>query len=65
MHSPDEGKRQEARSALARCGKEAVPFLVQALDGADRIWEPVYLSEDAQEGPRAFLERRRAVWKGR
>jgi len=32
---------------------------------AERIWEPVYLSEDAQEGPRAFQEKRAPVWKGR
>jgi enoyl-CoA hydratase/carnithine racemase len=31
---------------------------------ADRIWEPVYLSEDAQEGPRAFSEKRPPVWRG-
>jgi enoyl-CoA hydratase/carnithine racemase len=36
-----------------------------ALDEADRIWEPVYMSEDAQEGPRAFREKRAPVWKGR
>ncbi|EHR53505.1 enoyl-CoA hydratase/carnithine racemase [Saccharomonospora amisosensis] len=36
-----------------------------ALDEADRIWEPVYLSEDAQEGPRAFREKRKPVWRGR
>jgi enoyl-CoA hydratase/carnithine racemase len=32
---------------------------------ADAIWEPVYRSEDAQEGPRAFGERRAPQWKGR
>jgi enoyl-CoA hydratase/carnithine racemase len=36
-----------------------------AFDAADRIWEPVYLSEDAQEGPRAFAARRSPIWKGR
>ena len=36
-----------------------------ALDEADRIWEPVYLSEDAQEGPRAFSEHRPPRWRGR
>lgn len=40
--------------------------LLDALqDEADRIWEPVYLSEDAQEGPAAFKERRDPVWRGR
>jgi enoyl-CoA hydratase/carnithine racemase len=34
-------------------------------DQADEIWEPVYTSEDAQEGPRAFSERRTPEWKGR
>jgi len=35
------------------------------LDEGDRIYEPVYLSEDGQEGPRAFREKRRPQWKGR
>ena len=30
-----------------------------------RIWEPVYPSEDAQEGPAAFRDKRPPVWKGR
>jgi enoyl-CoA hydratase/carnithine racemase len=29
---------------------------------ADRIWEPVYLSNDAQEGPAAFRDKRAPVW---
>ena len=36
-----------------------------ALDTGDRIYEKVYLSEDGQEGPRAFKEKRKPVWKGR
>lgn len=36
-----------------------------ALKAGDRIYEPVYLSEDAQEGPRAFREKRQPVWKAR
>ena len=35
------------------------------LDAADDMWEHVYLSEDAQEGPRAFREKRQPVWCGR
>jgi enoyl-CoA hydratase/carnithine racemase len=36
-----------------------------AFEEAERIWEPVYLSADAQEGPRAFSEKRPPVWTGR
>jgi enoyl-CoA hydratase/carnithine racemase len=38
--------------------------LAEAYDSADRLWEPVYLSEDAQEGPRAFREKRAPRWRG-
>jgi enoyl-CoA hydratase/carnithine racemase len=37
----------------------------EALDRADELYEPVYLSEDAQEGPRSFAEKRKPVWQGR
>jgi enoyl-CoA hydratase/carnithine racemase len=36
-----------------------------AFPEADRLWEPVYASADAQEGPAAFRDRRRPVWQGR
>jgi enoyl-CoA hydratase len=36
-----------------------------ALRAGDRLFEPVYLSEDAQEGPRAFAEKRPPIWRGR
>jgi enoyl-CoA hydratase/carnithine racemase len=32
---------------------------------AERIWAPVYLSADAQEGPAAFRDKRQPVWTGR
>ena len=39
--------------------------LGEAFDQADRLWEPVYLSADAQEGPAAFRAKRPPVWTGR
>ena len=53
-----------------RAGKEMVYGVAkkawaESLNIGDRIYEPVYLSEDAQEGPRAFKEKRKPVWRGR
>jgi enoyl-CoA hydratase/carnithine racemase len=39
--------------------------LTEAFDEAERIWEPVYTSADAQEGPAAFRDKRTPVWTGR
>ncbi len=40
------------------------PAVRAAYDEAERIWEPVYHSADAQEGPAAFRDRRPPVWTG-
>ena len=40
-------------------------LLGNARQKANVIWDPVYLSEDAQEGPRAFKENRTPRWQGR
>ena len=39
--------------------------LSQAFVEAERIWEPVYLSQDAQEGPASFRDKRAPRWQGR
>ncbi len=51
------GKRTAYLSA--HCG------LDDAYDRAEEIWAPVYRSEDAQEGPAAFRDKRAPLWKGR
>jgi enoyl-CoA hydratase/carnithine racemase len=38
--------------------------LSEAYEHAEGIWAPVYLSADAQEGMRAFAQKRVPVWKG-
>ncbi|GAA3523949.1 enoyl-CoA hydratase/isomerase family protein [Nocardioides daeguensis] len=53
-----------------RAGKRTVRLIAEsglsaAYDEAERIWEPVYLSRDAQEGPAAFREKRQPRWEGR
>lgn len=53
-----------------RAGKRMVYAVAEhgratAFEEAERIWAPVYLSADAQEGPRAFAEKRSPRWEGR
>lgn len=52
------------------CGKEAILTAMSAgcdagLELAWRIYRPAYASADAQEGPRAFAEKRKPQWTGR
>ena len=52
-----------------RAGKKMIystlhDSLSEGLRKADELYLPVYQSEDAQEGPRAFREKRDPVWSG-
>ena len=38
--------------------------LSEAFERAEALWEPVYLSADAQEGMQAFKDKRPAQWRG-
>ena len=53
------------RAAKRTVGLIAEQPLSAAYQEAERIWAPVYASEDAQEGPAAFRDKRPPAWKGR
>lgn len=53
------------RAAKAMVYASAERGWSDALDEGYRLFEPVYLSEDAQEGPTAFREKRPPRWQGR
>jgi len=52
------------RAAKATVRLVAEVPLSEAYDRAEEIWAPVYRSRDAQEGPRAFAEKRAPRWEG-
>jgi enoyl-CoA hydratase/carnithine racemase len=52
-----------AGKAMVRATAGLPPTEAAAI--ADDIYEPVYASDDAQEGPRAFAEKRPPRWQGR
>lgn len=49
----------------AMVGNTLAAILGDGREQANAIWDPVYLSQDAQEGPRAFKEKRPPLWQGR
>ena len=52
--------------AAKECFYRAMDLGCEAgLEKADEIYIPVYAGEDAIEGPKAFAEKRKPVWKGR
>jgi len=65
------GERIAANAPLSVAAARRTVHLAMAADHerafaeAYALWEPVYRSADAQEGPRAFRERRAPRWTGR
>ena len=65
------GERIAANAPLSVRAAKALVYAAaesgwsEALAKGDRLYEAVYLSEDAQEGPRAFSEKRAPRWTGR
>jgi enoyl-CoA hydratase/carnithine racemase len=70
-HTQNLAKRIAANAPLSVLASKRTAYLSaqlpmeQAYARAEEIWEPVYMSADAQEGPAAFREKRTPQWKGR
>lgn len=60
-------ERIAGNAPLSVRAAKAMVLAQAAVDWAavDALWEPAYLSEDGQEGPRAFREKRTPIWQGR
>ena len=55
-----------AVSATKRAALEGLELDIDAAyENEERLSDTVFASEDAKEGPRAFAEKRAAVWQGR
>ena len=59
------GSRPTRRCRWRRPKRTVYLSAPDAAAQAEEIWAPVYRSADAQEGPRAFREKRTPVWRGR
>jgi enoyl-CoA hydratase/carnithine racemase len=57
-------ERIAANAPLSVAAAKRTVYLSAPVADADTIWAPVYRSSDAQEGPRAFREKRAPVWQG-
>lgn len=52
------------RAAKKTASLSAEHPIAEAYERAEEIWAPVYRSNDAQEGPAAFRDKRTPVWTG-
>ena len=65
------GERIVANAPLSVAAAKATvrlmagPRFADAYAEAEALWEPVYLSDDAQEGPAAYRDKRTPIWTGR